>query len=511
VARRLGHPFMPWQQYVADVALEIDPETGRLAYDEIDLTVPRQSGKSTWVEAKAVHRCSASKFFGPRQRVVYTAQTRQKAREKWEQDFVPDLEAARAFRGRFHPSWANGNEHLRFSNGSRWGLEASTEKAGHGGTIDESYIDEAFAQPDFRLEQAFGPAMITRLNKQLVVISTAGWLGASPYLESKVKAGRAAVAEGRRSGRAYFEWSAPQDADPGDEAVWRACMPALGRTITVEAIRAEYEKARDQGKLNEFRRAYLNQWVLKDVPDKWAVIPDAAWRLLADEGSEPVPPAAFACVFSSDRSHAAIGVAGARADGLLHVEVAEYRKGTSWAAPWLIDRHRRHHPCAVVVDAAGHEGSVIPELEQAGIEVVSPQARDVAQAYGQFYDAATDSQILRHRDQENLNTALAGATTREIGDAGKAWGRKASGADIAPLVAVTEALWGFLKYGPAGDYDAGQSVHFDTAELIRLCRAGIYGPMDIHRVWSRGLLNEAALAQIAEAGVPVPPGLAGGA
>jgi phage terminase large subunit-like protein len=161
VSAKLGKPFMPWQQDVADVVLEVDPVTGRLAYQEYGLTVPRQSGKSTFVNAKATHRCTATGFFGARQHVVYTAQTRQKAREKWEEDFLADLEASREFRGRFRAHKGNGNEHTRFSNRSRFGLESSTEKAGHGPTIDEAYIDEAFAHQDFRLEQAFGPAMIT--------------------------------------------------------------------------------------------------------------------------------------------------------------------------------------------------------------------------------------------------------------------------------------------------------------------------------------------------------------
>ena len=40
-ARLLGLELMPWQQFVADVALEVDPSTGRLAYREVVLTVPR--------------------------------------------------------------------------------------------------------------------------------------------------------------------------------------------------------------------------------------------------------------------------------------------------------------------------------------------------------------------------------------------------------------------------------------------------------------------------------------
>ena len=51
VAKALGTPLMPWQRMVADVALELDPATGRLAYRQIGLTVPRQSGKTTLLEA----------------------------------------------------------------------------------------------------------------------------------------------------------------------------------------------------------------------------------------------------------------------------------------------------------------------------------------------------------------------------------------------------------------------------------------------------------------------------
>ena len=453
-AAKLRKPFMPWQQYVADVIGEILP-SGRLAYDEVGLTVPRQSGKSTFVEAKATHRCSATGFFGGRQRVVYTAQTRLKAREKWEEDFLADLQASAAFRSRVVPSLANGNEHMRFPNGSRWGIEANTEKAGHGGTLDEAYIDEAFSHQDWRLEQAFGPAMITRANRLLLIISTAGWLGGSPYLEAKVEAGRRVVEEGRTEGLAYFEWSAPQDADPSNERAWWDCMPALGHTISVEDIRREYQKAVDQRKLNDFKRAYLNQWVPKDMPDDWLVIPFAAWERLADPESHPEPRIVLSAAFSHDQRHAAAGLAGWRADGLLHVEVGDYREGTSWVAPWLIDRAARHDPLAIVIDDGSHEGAVIKDLEAARLEVMRPHARGVAEAYADFIQDATDTKTLRHRAQGDLDAALAGAVSRDVGDGGKAWGRRKSSADISPLVAVTNAAWGLRAKTAEGGGDPG--------------------------------------------------------
>ena len=94
------------------------------------------------------------------------------------------------------------------------------------------------------------------------------------------------------------------------------------------------------------------------------------------------------------------GWPGGGADGLLHVEVADYRRGTAWVAPWLIDRAAKHDPCAVVVDQSGYEGAVIPELEAARVEVIKPQARDVVAAFGQFYESVMDSRVLRHRGQD---------------------------------------------------------------------------------------------------------------
>src|SRR4051812_39206978 len=71
VARRLGMELMPWQQHVADVALEINPETGRFAYREVVLTVPRRSGKSALLLAVLIHRMIA---MGSAQIAAFTMQ-----------------------------------------------------------------------------------------------------------------------------------------------------------------------------------------------------------------------------------------------------------------------------------------------------------------------------------------------------------------------------------------------------------------------------------------------------
>ena len=436
VAAELGTPLMAWQQHVVNVALEVN-EDNRLAYREVVLTVPRQSGKTTLQLAVMVHRALA---FAGRQKITYSAQTRNDARKKWEDEHVRALELSK-FASLFTVRRHYGSEAIRWKNGSMHTVVAPTEKAGHGDVLDLGVIDEAFAQEDNRLEQAFKPAMVTRPQPQLWVVSTAGTLK-STYLREKVEVGRVQVEAGLNSGVAYFEWSAPPEADPADPATWRSCMPALGDggTVREEAIAADYQSM----KLEEFRRAYLNQWP-SETPDEWQVVPRAAWSALADRSSEAEGPVAFAVDVNPDRTWAAIGAAGRRADGLLHVEMIQRERGTAWVVPRLAELAERWKPCALVIAPSGPANSLIPDAEAAGLEILKPSVPDIAGACGAFYDAtgANPDQpaTLGHLGQPELTSALAGALRRDLGERWL-WARKGVMVDLTPLIAVTLAAWG---------------------------------------------------------------------
>lgn len=438
---------MPWQQHVVDVALELDPETNELVYPEVGLTVPRQSGKSTLLLCKAVHRATAHTFFGTRQRLVYTAQTRHKAREKWEEDFVGDLEASPYYAARIKTHKGNGNEHIRFPSGSRFGIEANTEKAGHGSTLDEAYIDEAFAHQDKRLEQAFRPAMITRRNKQLWWVSTAGWKGGSPYLEEKVKSGRLAVKMDRRTGLCYFEWSSPGDdeegiepEDPKDPETWWRCMPALGHTMTVEAIAAELV---DFG-LIEFMRAYLNRWVSKDAVPEWSIVTETDWLDRKIEPQRPVGPVMFAIASAyPDAQETAIVVVGQTAGGRISAQVLAHRPGASWAVDELKRLTGSWSNLGVAIDRGGPAGRLIAPLTDANVPLVEVGMQDAARAFGLIQtEIGGDLPRFAHFGQPELTKAVASATKRPLGD-GFTWARKDS-TDLSPIEATTIGVERFL-------------------------------------------------------------------
>ncbi|MGA1074665.1 MAG: terminase large subunit domain-containing protein [Ilumatobacteraceae bacterium] len=413
---------MPWQRQVVDTALEYDPDTGLLVYRDVVVTVPRQCGKttlslsfSTW---RAIHQ--------PGARICFTAQDGAAARAKFKNDQVPMLNAS-PFASGFTIRYSNGEESIRWKNGSLFEVVAPTDRAGHGKSLDAVVLDEIWEFEDFRLDQGFSPAMITRRQPQMWIISTAG-TARSTYLLSKVERGRDAVRDGLTTGMAYFEWSAAVDADPADPATWWSCIPSLGHTVPVEAIEAE-QRSKEPA---EFERAYLNRWTSNAFASK---VPARSWEACTVDESPGLVDVVFALDVSPDREFASVAVC----DGATF-ELADRRPGTEWVVSRLVELWDRYEPVAVVVDGAGPGSSLVPDLEAAGVRVEVTSHRQMAAACGRFYDAVVNRKV-GHTGQVDLDAAVAGAATRKLGDAW-AWSRSTSAVDISPLVAATLALWG---------------------------------------------------------------------
>jgi hypothetical protein len=447
VAAGLGRPYMPWQQHVADIAGEVLP-SGRLAYREVVVTVPRQSGKTTLVLSIVVGRAEAGDPFGGRQTMLYAAQTGTAAYDKWKKEYVEDLRAAKKMRGRFTTRMGKSDAAFTFnSSRSTFGPIPTQSDSGHGPVLDFGALDEAFAQKDSRVEGAWSPAMITRPMAQLMILSTAGD-ATSTYFRGKVDQGRLNTLADIDYGTAYVEYSAPDDADPDDHDVWWRCMPALGYTQNIESIQIEYNKM----KLADFKRAFLNIWVDR-VSDQ--VIPADLWDARKiPEGVERKTRPVFALDISADRTHAVIAMGAAAPDGTPIVRLIKRAPGTGWVVDELLRLREQYDPAAIVMDGVGPVGSLKVDLEREWVDVHTMTASEMAHACGGFYDAVTRpddaGRRLWHYDEQPLRDALAGAEKRDLADAW-AWTRRksfeATRADISPLVAVTVAHWAQIKFG----------------------------------------------------------------
>ena len=263
VACALGSPLMGWQQTVADVALE--HEGGQLAYRDVAITTPRQSGKSVLVLCVIVARMLSA----PSQTVAYGAQNRLSARTMLNDRWWPRLRRS-PLRDMFTLTRATGAESLRASNGSIMYLLSTDEGAAHGSTLDCAVLDECWSLTA-AAEQGVRPALSTRRNGQIWCLSTAG-TERSLFWRGKVDAGRTVAELGMTEGTAFFEWSAADDCDVTDPDTWPVFMPALGVTITPRTVAADLASM----PLPEWRRCYANQWAT-GLDDGWNLISKEAW------------------------------------------------------------------------------------------------------------------------------------------------------------------------------------------------------------------------------------------
>lgn len=436
---------MPWQQRVADVAGEIDPATGRFIYRKVVVLVPRQSGKTTLDLSENVYRCVG---FKTPQMITYTAQTRNDARLKFMAQEETLLRPS-PFRSKYKLREAPGSEGIKWTNGSHFGLASTTEKSGHGPTLDKGTIDEAFAQTDNRSEQAMRPAMITR-DAQLWVFSTAGTAN-SVYLNAEIEKGRARVESGQYGSVAYFEFSAGPDDDPDDELTWWRTMPALGRTAPIESVRAEH----DDMKPRDFARAYLN--ITDNGPAADSVVDPDKWEAMATL-THLVGKRAFALDVRPDRTWAAVSWAGTDENGENLAEVIKHERGTGWIIPYFVEKFDRNPLYARrVYMVAGKQAALMAaDFETAGIDLVLLSRLDYATACADYYDGVENETVFhRATGQMPLETAIAGAAWT-TGDA-RVWNVVKSTADICPLVAATIANWGFALEAKL-DYDIEDSI-----------------------------------------------------
>jgi hypothetical protein len=113
-------------------------------------------------------------------------------------------------------------------------------------------VDELWNIAPDVLDDALKPSQIARPNPLLSMWSTAGDESSTAMINYRSIALQE-IDEGIVSERYFAEWSIPAGCDPRDKRYWGLSNPALGRTITVKALRAA-------AKSDSFPRSHGNQW-----------------------------------------------------------------------------------------------------------------------------------------------------------------------------------------------------------------------------------------------------------
>jgi hypothetical protein len=175
-----------------------------------------------------------------------------------------------------------------------------------------------------------------------------------------------------------------------------------------------------------------------------AVIDMELWGQREDVLSSPLDPVAFAIDVNPDSSFASIAVAGRRADGLVHTEVVDRRRGTGWVVDRIEELVEKWSPSSVVLDGGSPAAALLPGFSERDISIDLVSMGEYGQAC-QGFKNMVDEDRLRHKGQSGLTAALEAARKRPLGDSG-AWGwHRRDTTDITPLVAATLATFAFCR------------------------------------------------------------------
>jgi len=441
VCGRIGIVFDPWQCGLNRCILG-KARSGLYAADTVLLSVPRQVGKTFDVGGLVF----ADSIINPGTTTVWTAHRFKVARESfnemrsWAKSPLlgPHIDYDDITTGA-------GNECIPFRNGSRIVFAARERGAIRGFTkVRRLILDEGQILTEYALSDLV-PTMNQAANPQIIIMCTPPKPTDPGEVVTRIR--REALA-GESDGVLYMEMSAPPGSAPDDRAAWKKANPSYPKRTPARAI-LRMKKLLSPA---DFLREALGIW--DDVAG--GAIDLARWGACRDADSAVSGTVAIGFSLAPDLSRAAIGVSGRREDGLGHLELVEYRPGTSWLPGRVQEMAARWKPCAVVLNPSAAAGAVEKELIELGIKPKPGPGEHLLHVVGgrEWAQACValsrdvGSSGLRFLPAQPLDDAARGAAKRKLGDSW-AFAPKDDGTDICPLEAVTLARHGFMTHGLA--------------------------------------------------------------
>jgi len=436
LAASCGLHLFDWQKWCLDGMLS-ETADGRWAAMSAVLIMPRQNGKNSVLEALEL----AGLFLFGWSEMIHTAHEGATAASHMRRMMAlvrnnPELDAI------VHPYVANGKEALvRKDTGARLEFSTRTNRAGRGKSPQLVVYDEALHLTDDEINSVTPSMSAQSLNPEgmpLQVYTSSAPLASSSVLHRL----RNACIDGISKSAFFAEWSCVAGADPYDVDNWYDSNPSLGLLIAEDWIReAELPTMSPEGFAVERMGVVLGDDFHSELPE---------WSHQCDPSSVMTGKPSIAVDVDPSSSWVSIAVAGARADNLTHVEVVERFTGSSAmhdAALVLKKMHAAHRQPIWLDPVAA--AALLPDLIAANVKVNEIGTSDLVKACAHLKQLVRDGNV-KHRGQQPLDTAVAGAGVRTVGD-GWAWTRRVSTVDISPLVAVTLAAWASRTDKPRDD------------------------------------------------------------
>jgi len=418
LADSIGLPLLPWQDFVIRDMTSID-ESGMFIRKTNLVLCARQQGKTHLARMMML----AHLYLFDSKNVIIMSSNRSMALDTFRQ-------VAYAIEGNDGLSravkqirFANGTESIEMKNGARLDVVAATRDGSRGRTADLLYIDEVreISEEGFR---AATPTTRARANAQTLLTSNAGDAFSTVLNDLRE---RALSFPPKTFG--YYEYSAPQFAAITDRDAWAMANPALGYTVTEEAL----EEAVATQPVETTKTELLCQWI-SSTQSPW---PHMSVENAGDKDLKlsPGPLTIFAFDVAPSRRDGSLVMGQVLADGRIGVAVLEvFHSDVSIDELFMADHIAKwckdFYPRTVCYDKYT-TASIAKRLEINGVHTTDISGQKGYQASGDLYEALANNRLV-HSGQDLLVTHFANCAAKESDSSWRIVRRKSAGpVDIA--------------------------------------------------------------------------------
>ena len=418
LADSIGMPLLPWQEFVINDMCTVDEDDLFIRKTNLILC-SRQQGKTHL--ARMVMLGHMFLFDSPN--VLIMSSNRSMALDTFRQ-VAYAIENNDGMRKQVKQiRYANGTESIELKNGHRLDVVAATRDGSRGRTASLLYIDEIreISEEGFR---AATPTTRAKPNAQTLLTSNAGDSFSTVLNDLRE---RAMSFPPKTFG--FYEYSAPQFAKITDRDAWAMANPALGYTVTEEAL----EEAVATQPIETTKTELLCQWISSTAsPWPHMAVEDAANK---DLKLSPGPLTIFAFDVAPSRRDGSLTMGQVLEDGRIGVAVLEtFHSDVSidelFVANAIAKWAKIYYPRQIAYDKYT-TASIAKRLEANGLQLTDISGQKGYQASGDLYESLANKRLV-HSGQDELVTHMSNCAAKESPDSWRIVRRKSAGpVDIA--------------------------------------------------------------------------------
>jgi phage terminase large subunit-like protein len=430
LAEIIGMPLLPWQEYVLKDMLTVDKQ-GQFIRKTSLLLIARQNGKTHLARMLIL----AHLLKWDSKNVLIMSSNRSMALDTFRQvaQVLENNDHLKGFVKQIR--YANGTESIEMLDGTRLDVVAATRDGSRGRTADFLYIDELREINEEGYRAAI-PTTRARPAATTLLTSNAG-----DAFSLVLNGMRERALENPPKSFGFYEYSAPQYAKITDRAAWAQANPALGYTITEEAL----EEAVATSPVENTRTELLCQWI-DSLSSPWphGVLEDTS------DSSLTIPPGGytvFAFDVSPSRRNASLVAGQILPDGRIGVGILQ-----TWESQVSVDDLKiaaeikgwadQYRPRQICFDKYTAQ-SIADRLTNAGCMTMDISGAAFYQACGDLLDSLVNHRLV-HSGQENWVQQMNNCAAKTNDSSWRIVKRKSAG-DVSGAISTAMVVHQLVK------------------------------------------------------------------